>query len=82
MSALCVAPIVDLRGLWSCGQDAGEHQGVLAEIAAAKEQHEATLVAVPSQTERLPVPWHFPCCGVERGTARYWWRVLSNQCGC
>ena len=36
----------------------------------------------PSQTERLPVPWHFPCCGVERGTARYWWRVLSNQCGC
>jgi len=55
---------------------------VLAEIAAAKEQHEATLVVVPSQTERLPVPWHFPCCGVERGTARYWWRVLSNQCGC
>ena len=56
--------------------------GVLAGIAVAKEQHEATLVAVPSQTERLPVPWHFPCCGVKRGTARYWWRVLSNQCGC
>ena len=59
-----------------------DHAEVLQRALATKQRHEATLVAVPSQTERLPTLGHFPCCGIERGTFAHVWSTINNLCGC
>jgi steryl-sulfatase len=59
-----------------------QHTDILRTIAEAKARHEATLVPYPSQTELLPMPHHFPCCGVERGSWQHYWSVFNNLCGC
>ena len=61
-----------------------EHERTVQYIKKAVARHEASLITVPSQTERLPtvVGLEFDCCGVERGSAIYWWRVILNLCGC
>ena len=57
-------------------------RGVLARVGRAKARHEASVAPVQSQTELLPRPWHFPCCGEEPGSWAFAWGVLTNQCGC
>ena len=61
---------------------APEHRATLKAMGEAMARHEATLVPYPSQTEKLPMPHHLPCCGVERGTWQHAWSVLNNICGC
>lgn len=55
---------------------------LLAKVAEAKGRQEASVRPIESQTEKLPLPHHFPCCGVERGTLAHAWSVFRNICGC
>ena len=59
-----------------------DHARVVERAQQAKARHEASVVPVPSQTERLPNAWMLPCCGTEKGSLRWAWSVLTNTCGC
>jgi arylsulfatase A len=58
------------------------HAAALGRISEAKMRHEATVEPYPSQTELLPSPAMLPCCNAEKGTAMFYWKVLTNTCGC
>ena len=64
-------------------KEGASRRELLERIARAKARHEAGVLRVPSQTERLPnSPFSLPCCGVERGSAEHAWKLLTGQCGC
>lgn len=59
------------------------HAAAIERIKHARAQHEATIVDVPSQNERLPSRLtHLPCCGAAPGSWEHAWKVLSDGCGC
>jgi len=63
------------------GSDA-EADAAVARMREARARQEASVIGVPSQTERRPEVGNFPCCGFPHPGWRRILAVLLDRCGC
>ena len=57
-----------------------KYPDVLSAMEQEVQEHQAMLVQVPNQLEKMALPWLFPCCNAQGWTRMI--RLITNSCHC